>query len=214
MRLNRCLAFPGAICTAILSTGCVDFAAISTPQEVPAEIEAVLSDPEAYRADASPLEDTRAGTVIDPVSELDGCWAYYRDREYVDEDGDTVFEKVVEVFLFDAETGKLTWQRQEWDSASGPSWVLWIFEGSYEPIADNRIRLQYTSGAVGLVREDGSIVSNLLLWVNGMDWLGDGGPDELVTVDTANLKTQSIGRDLESLPLEDTGTVRLWVRCE
>jgi len=213
MRLNRCLAFLSAICTGILSTGCVEFAAVGTPQEVPAEIEAVLSDPEAFRVDASPLEDTPAGTVIDPVSELDGCWAYYREREYVDEDGDTVFEKVVEVFIFDAETGKLTWQRQEWDSASGPCWLLWIFEGSYEPIADNRIRLEYTSGAVGFVEEDGSIVSNLLLWYNGMVRLGDQ-PDELVTVDTANMKTESIARNVELQPLEDTSSVRLWVRCE
>jgi len=72
-------------CTAVVWCGCVSSCAFlpenlfpPPPDDLPDSLEFVVASKEQFRpTDDSSLADVAAGTVIDDLSSLSGCWGYY-----------------------------------------------------------------------------------------------------------------------------------------
>lgn len=128
------------IITVSLTAGGCFFSGTSTLlTQVPAELQAVIDDPNAFPADPNgTLADVTAGTLIEDLGGLTGCWGTYGNVD-VSAEG-LEYNVFYEVYQFDADTGLAN----RW--VLTPSWlfipaIIMVDEGTYELIGDGRIRI-------------------------------------------------------------------------
>jgi hypothetical protein len=87
---------------AVSLTGC---GLLTLPAELPAILDHVLADFNTFQvSDTWPLEEVTPGTVVDPLGDLDGCWAVY----YLIGPPAGAEVELAEVLQFDADAGTLT----------------------------------------------------------------------------------------------------------
>lgn len=141
------------VCLAALGplSGCGELGVYLPPApEVPAEIAAVVENRDSARvAVDDPLYAAPAGSVIDGLSGLDGCWAsYVRHEEPMEYPGEplpaadglpeTLTFDNYELYRFDFETGAMTWVA--YGEISGwPLAQLMLYEGTFTVSGESRL---------------------------------------------------------------------------
>lgn len=124
------------------TTGCFLAGVPVVTNEIPAELQTLMDNPDEFAADAAfEPADTTVGTPVDDLAGLTGCWGTYHSGRLT-ENG-LLYDMFYEAFQFDAETGVVT----RW--LLTPSWlfippVMVVDEGTYEAVSDGRIRLTIT----------------------------------------------------------------------
>ena len=117
------------------------------PQALPNELEPVLANRNAFAADSGgALENVEPGTAIDPLSNLDGCWATY--YTYTAEANDnsvpagTPLVDAFEVYRFNAQSGQVEYQIYQ-EAVSGTLAIFAAYEGSYTVLDESRINVTW-----------------------------------------------------------------------
>ena len=113
------------------------------PEVMPAELEPVIADEAAFATDSgSPLASVEAGTVVDSLDELGGCWAVYY-QYTIEADGDSMAAdtsvNAYEVYRFDADTGDVEYQLYQ-EAVSGAVGVLLVYEGQFTVLDESRVQ--------------------------------------------------------------------------
>jgi hypothetical protein len=100
-------------------------------------ITAVLAKPSEFAQDAAdPLGDTPAGTLVDPLDSLDGCWGAAFD---VHDPADGPSLVAYSALRFDSQAGSLT---RYTVNALGRAQVLDVWDGDYEVLDHGRLSFQ------------------------------------------------------------------------
>ena len=222
-----CVAF-----SAVLVAGCggfrsdmrdfaviLDFArTIEVPQEIPAEILAVMAEPDRFSPQDHPLRNVAAGTVVDDLAGLDGCWG----RAELDA-WDGTFDGSCDVLTLDRISGLATHYQgyaQPRDFPGGPD-QLSVNTYAYEVLSNQRVRLELLERRAGVVDEQGQIKPlPLFLWLIGWGMTEDCIDSDdlrepvimrmLVTLEGDYLKTC----DPEWYDCDDPELGDLWVRMD
>ena len=114
----------------------------SLPEDLPPELEAVLSDKATFDLEPSdPLGDVEVGTVVDNLQGLDGCWGFY---ERDDLRPNPPLSEFITVHVFDNANG--TYTRWQLFTTSGLFGMLNGFRGTFVIVGDNRVRLTLDEG--------------------------------------------------------------------
>lgn len=94
-----------ALATGLLAVSLTGCGLLTLPVDLPAILDHVLADLDTFQvSDAWPLEAETPGTVVDPLGNLDGCWAAY----YAIQPSAGAEVELGEVLQFDADAGTLT----------------------------------------------------------------------------------------------------------
>lgn len=191
------------------------------PKEVPAEVLAVQADPQHYAPVAHPLRDVPAGTVIDDLKGISGCWARYVEESQLI-DGEETHIQTVEVRTFDL-SGKEyachTWSSADRVVAPFTTVAILVSEfGSVRRVGDKRIVIEGQDFQAGGVKPDGTIVYEYGAAVVGAINASTSYPC-LVTVQGDYMKLLEGASDQSPADLEvgaDGSDGSLWVRlnCE
>ena len=187
----------------LVVAGCCDVLIQGESGTIPTEIEMVRASKNDFaQSEDQPLAMVSAGTVMDDLANLDGCWAAYESHEVI---GDELLTEV-EIFAFyridlQAETLVhqilITWTDLDTGEtgAAGPE-VASVSSGSLEIVAPNKMieswkhlfSLNVETGATFGWTPCGALVSNDLVTVSGDEMKigsssaedGDGGLPEMV----------------------------------
>ena len=94
-----------ALATGLLAVSLTGCGLLTLPADLPAILDHVLADLNTFQvSDTWPLEEVTPGTVVDPLGDLDGCWAVY----YLIGPPAGAEVELAEVLQFDADAGTLT----------------------------------------------------------------------------------------------------------
>jgi hypothetical protein len=150
MRTNAKLcADSGLALLATLLSGCPT-ADTFTPPILPHEIAAVVQNHASVTMQADdPFAQVEPGTVEDALSNLDGCWALYRQTmEYGDWTTGLLPFDSYEFYYFDATTGVARYQ--EYDVAVSGEWARYLSdEGHYTVQGAGQIKLVWDTSVQG-----------------------------------------------------------------
>lgn len=128
---NGCVCALLVVC--VLQLGCLSL----LPAADLADLAAVLADPAAFAQDGSDvLADTPAGTVVDSLDGLGGCWAGTLERAAP---GVKASVGAYQVLRFDATAGTLT--RYTVNDLGGFQ-VLDVWQGDYQVVDAGRLSFQ------------------------------------------------------------------------
>lgn len=207
----------------------VQAAFATVPEEVPAELEAVQDDPARFGPEDHPLTDVPLGTVIDDLSDLDGCWARYTRQTYEVWDTDrTDVSEDVEVLRFDLAAGELHYHLfhlSRWEDSPDPS--VWAFVSSRQRafmtvvydltvVSDNMLVIEITHAEGAAIEDNGDLVYDCGV-SNGFFNVGIGSDlTSVVTVQDGYLKYMDTLRDPEDIDLadyEDSGDLFVRFDC-
>lgn len=125
------------------------------PKELPGALERVIDDSASFDADANPLHGVEAGTVIDPLEKLDGCWGGYAKSTTLINGRPAV--EIYHVYIIDWETQTYTHWSYGRD-ALGLAPGLVGMDGRFE-VAGNRMiqwrgeQAYYSDAQTGELRE-------------------------------------------------------------
>jgi hypothetical protein len=153
---TRILAASLAPAILLIMGGCVFPGTAVVSTELPAPLQAIVSDPAAFSTDPNhPLTAVTPGTLVDDLAGLTGCWGYCSDGE-MSEQGVSPWA-FYEAYQFDAETGLAN----RW--VLSPRWLLIpalmvVDEGTFDVVDTGRIeitleRYTLTPGGLGFGRQ-------------------------------------------------------------
>jgi hypothetical protein len=185
--------------------------------EVPRELLAVDADRSRFLMTDHPLEDIPAGTAMDDLSGLAGCWGRVASKsiEVDAETGEVLEYTILEVLEFQPESGRLLEHRIHgadlgFPILTGGLPMVQTFIASYQVESDSKVRRVDIDGRAGAIGPSGDVVFSYWPLVGigisiGHEW------DMLVTLDGDMLKTDE--RALNFVTSAESH-VRLWVRLD
>lgn len=162
-----------AIFPQIVAEQCASLAQSSVlPDRFPAELAAVQADPARFGIEDHPLREVLIGTVIDDLSNLDGCWGrYFIEIRDDPETGEPVRIENFEALRFDLAAGVVSLQRlsqlppvneraQEFFGANLNSHTPFFVAEDYRLtiLGDHLLRFDGISAEGAAVEEDGRLV--------------------------------------------------------
>ncbi len=181
-----------AITTLFATGGCLFPGAPTTLTELPAELQIIVDDPSSFTPSPDdPLGDLAAGTAVDDLSHLTGCWGWFEQAGSAREgSAPTAF---YEVYQFDADAGTVN----RWVFTPSflliPPVVAWD-QGSFVALDDGRIEIRldrYTiidmrtgTGREFTILPDDIAVSERLVTIDG---------DQLLIADPAYVAGDTSG---------------------
>ena len=135
------------------------------PEEIPQEVLEVDADHEGYSEDGHPLADVAPGTVIDDLSQLDGCWGRFENEVVEASDSTESYEiRTSEVWAVDAANRRI-WQYRlsRSDAFLTHPWIgypalLDVELTEYRILDENKIEREYVDGQAGAIDEQGNLV--------------------------------------------------------
>lgn len=185
----------------------------SVPGAIPAEIVTVNLNRSHFDGSNHPLATTLAGTALDDLTGLDGCWGRVGTEESTDPSTLRVgLYPILETLQFDAGSGRLVHHRLldydgDFTLTTGRP-LLQTFVADYSTHDGNRITRSISDGQAGVVLEDGTIAPEFLGLVGVGISVGHVF-DTLVTRQGDYLKTAD--GSIDEPPDPDVGA-KLWVR--
>lgn len=146
------------------------------PDTFPTELAAVRTDPARFGIEDHPLREVLIGTVIDDLSNLDGCWGrYFIEIRDDPETGEPVQTEYVEALKFDLAAGVVSLQRLfklppindrapaiVGDHLNSDTPFLVVEDYRLTILGDHLLRFEGISAQGAAVQEDGRLVFDCL----------------------------------------------------